>query len=234
MFRKDDAANHKRRAFLTSIAKAITEKLIHSGDAKSLVRALSKQAALRRFAVWSSDPVLEANIVAGGYGALLPPADGRPVAGFVLVNATGGKLDYYLHRSMTYQRSGCTGVSSAVATFTVTNTAPASGLPPYVTQRRDRAPVGVKPGDDRVLLTYYAGHGAVIHSITLDGKDVSFVSGSEKGLVTASVDLELPRGRSREVSVALTEQPAVSNVFILDQPAATPTTVTLSGSTCGG
>ena len=70
--------------------------------------------------------------------------------------------------------------------------------------------------------------------MTLDGKDVSFVSGSEKGLVTASVDLELPRGLTREVSVALTEQPAVSNVFVLDQPSAVPTTVTLSGSKCGG
>ena len=34
-------------------------------------------------------------------------------------------------------------------------------------------------------------------------QDVSFVSGSEKGLVTASLDLELPRGQTHDVSVTL-------------------------------
>lgn len=234
MFRHDDAANSHRRAFLTLMAKAITEKFIHGGDAKALVRALAKQAAQHRFALWSEDPTLEANIAAGGFGGLLPAADGRPVTGFVAVNATGGKLDYYLDRTMTYDRTGCTGTSSSLATFTVTNTAPASGLPPYVTQRRDHAPAGVKPGDDRVLVTYYAGHGATITSMKVDGKAVTFVSDSEKGLATAEVDLELPRGTSRSVSVAVAEQPAVSDVEVIDQPLARPMTVTLSGSRCGG
>ena len=82
------------------------------------------------------DPAVEARIRETGYSGALP-SGAPPFAGVVLNNAAAGKLDYYLRRSLTYARTGCGPTRDVVATIDLTNTAPATGLPPYVTDRLD-------------------------------------------------------------------------------------------------
>jgi hypothetical protein len=210
-----------RKAYLSGLAKAAADKITHGGDGTALVRALSRAATERRLVVWSADAAVEKLIAEGGWGGTLDPA-GRPFSGFVVNNAAGSKLDYYLHRSMTYRRVDCGPGGASVATLTLTNRAPARGLPPYVTVRADQHTDAVQPGDNRLLVTYYASPGADLQSITLDGKPLITATAPESGLVSVTVDVELPTGGSRTLRVVFSEPAAYQPVQILRQPLVWP------------
>jgi O-antigen/teichoic acid export membrane protein len=227
-FNNDD----QRKAYLVAVAKAVSEKVSTGGGSTTqLVRAVAKAAGQRRIVVWTADPAVEANLVQSGYAGVVKGGSG-PYSGFVVVNATGGKLDYYLNRSMSYVRNGCGANGTAVASFTLTNDAPTSGLPPYVTIRNDVAPPGAEPGDNRLLVTYYATTGSTIRSVTVNGKLVTLASSHENGLVTITLDLELPVQSSAVMVVTVNEPAANKPVEILNQPLARAMRVTVGGDVC--
>ncbi|MCU1659833.1 MAG: hypothetical protein JWO57_4489 [Pseudonocardiales bacterium] len=222
----------KRKDYVVAVSKAASTKLLSGTETTKLLRAASKAAHERRIVVWSSDPAVEQNLIAAGYAGDVSAGHG-PVSGFTVVNAAGAKLDYYLDRAMSYQRTGCGTGSTAVATLKLTNGAPRSGLPVYVTTRADHAPPGTKPGDNRVLVTYYATQGALVGKVTLDGKPITVASLPENGLVTVTLDVELPVGTSRTMTVTVEEPPATQAVQILRQPLVRPLSVTVGGWRCG-
>jgi len=141
-----------------------------------------------------------------------------PVSGFTVVNAAGSKLDYYLDRSMTYSRFGCGDKRLVTASLKLTNDAPTSGLPPYVTIRADNPTYPTKPGDNRLIISYYGTPGGVARAVLVDGKKVPVSVTTEDGLVSITVDLELPAGQSRTVAVQLVEPAATGKVQFIDQP----------------
>jgi hypothetical protein len=223
----------ERKAYLLQVSKAISDKLISgSGSNIDLIRAAAKAAGERRLVVWSRLPSVQANIAASGYGGIVEGGHG-PVSGFTVVNGAGTKLDFYLGRSMSYQRTGCSAGSTAVATLKLTNGAPRSGLPSYVTTWATTPPKGIKPGDNLLLVTYYASTGATIRSVTVDGKPITLASATENGLVTVSLALLLPVGSTHTIAVTTSEPAADSPVQILRQPLALPLQVSVSGDRCG-
>lgn len=222
--------NTERKAYLVSVAKAVSDRLTHGGSARELVKALSNAARARRLLVWSAQPALEQQLVAADWaGAIGPPASGA-FSGFTVNNASGGKIDYYVQRTMGYQRSACATGGSATATLTLHNTAPSSGLPSYVTTRLDPVPAGSGPGSEQVIVTYYATPGARLPSIELDGEPMTVATAPERGLVTATVRVELPAGATRTVRVQVTEPSTAGAVTLLQQPGVLPLDVTTSGA----
>lgn len=212
------SSDSRRNAYLRSVAAAAAKTMVSKGgrDPLRLFSALATAVSQRRFAVWSADPTLESKIIDAGYGAVLQPSSA--FTGFTVVNAAGGKLDYYLDRRMSYTRASCAAGATAVAKFRLTNGAPRSGLPGYVTQRVDAHPAHIKAGDNRLLVTYYASSGARIVSTTLNGKPVAAATAPEKGLVTVTVDVELPVGATRLFTVTVREPAPSSALQVLDQP----------------
>lgn len=227
---KHDTA--ERKQYLSTMAKAISQRLLAGGDGAGLVRAASRAAGERRLMVWSADPAIEKLIVQSGWAGALD-ANGAPFSGFVVNNAAGSKLDYYLDRTMSYERTGCGAGSTAVATLTLTNAAPRSGLPAYVTFRADTAASRARPGDNRLLVTYYGTPGATIQSVQIDGKPVILASLTENGLTTITADLELPVGATRTITVHVREPAADRPVQLFEQPLVRPMKVTASGDRCG-
>jgi len=223
----DDAA---RKAYVIELARAISHRLAAGGKPQRLVRAVSHAAKERRFVTWSADPRIEAEIVAAGWAGALPSA-GTPASGFVVNNAGGSKLDYYLHRSFSYARSTCAAGATATATLRLTNGAPA-GLPAYVTFRADTAARRSKPGDNRLLVTYYASAGARIRSVSLDGRRQSFTTAPENDLPSVTVDVELPRGAARTLQVVITEPAATGPVSVIRQPLVRAAAVTVRAPSC--
>ncbi len=219
-----------RREYLISIAQAVSQKLLTGGSPKQLASAGARAAQQRRLLVWSSDAPVEQLLIESGYAGTLPSTN-APSTGFAVVNAAGTKLDYYLDRTMSYERSSCSA-GAATATFTLHNGAPTSGLPPYVTTRLDSQAATAAPGDNRLLVTYYGSAGASIAAITVDGKPVSFSVGREQGLSLATVDLELPVGASRTIAVHVNEPKAVKPLQVLKQPLVRPMSTTVSGPSC--
>ncbi len=214
-----------RKAYLIDIARAISTRLLSARGSPGLVQAAAKAVDERRIVAWSAEPGLQQRLAAGPISGTLDPGAGY-FAGFTTVNATGGKLDYYLTRQMAYSRCGCGAGSVSTSTFTLANEAPAGPLPSYVTLRLDSPGYRTEPGDNKVLLSYYGTPGSRIDSVTLDGRRTVVMPSSERGLTVLTLPLELARGSRHTVMVTAIEPARSEQTRILRQPAVNPVSVT--------
>ncbi|MDT4921672.1 MAG: hypothetical protein QOI15_2574, partial [Pseudonocardiales bacterium] len=147
---------NERKQYLLDIAKRVSEHLIDSTvSASSLVDAMGRAMGERRVLVWSADPAIEAELTRTSVSGAVPTTD-APYTGVVVINQSTSKLDYYLDRAITWQRTGCGSTRTVIAAVKLTNTAPASGLPPYVTIRSDLPRASARPGDNNDDVSYYA------------------------------------------------------------------------------
>ena len=117
-------------------------------------------------------------------------------------------------------------------TITLTNNAPASGLPPYVTSRFDRRSYPVKPGDNRLSVSYFATQGALLQGATVAGRPGRGRIGAERGHPVYTVDVELPRGTSRTVVLRLREPVGNGEPIVLRQPLVRPLHIKLDDASC--
>ena len=226
------AANLQRRAYLLGIATAVSKRILDPhGDSTALARAAGKAADERRLLVWSADPAVQARLAQTSVAGIIPTTT-APYVGLSIVNDGGNKLDYYLDRSLTWQRTGCGPTRRTTVTITLTNNAPASGLPPYVTTRSDSRSYPVKPGDNRLDVSYLATQGALMNSVTIGGRPDTASIGAQLGHPVYTVDLELPRGTSRTIVLQLSEPAAGGKPIVLRQPLVRPLKVTLQDAVC--
>ncbi|MEV6739049.1 DUF4012 domain-containing protein [Streptomyces sp. NPDC051104] len=215
-----------RKAFFVEAARAAAEQLMKAADdphlLPALLRAVHDVQREGRLQVWSAHPDEQRQLESRPFGGALPEGPG-PFAGLVVNNAAGTKLDYYLDRSLVWAPGACTNTGRSVTvTVTLTNRAPASGLPYYVTQRVDAPPYRTRPGDNRLMVSYYAGKGAHLTRATLDGHPVELIPGVERGHPVYTLDLELPRQSSRTLVLHLREPEADRAPTILRQALVTP------------
>lgn len=222
-----------RRQFVVEVLRAAADRLTSgSGNPGQLARAVSIAASEQRFLVWSGDPAVQRQLEQTSYAGVIPE-DGRPLAAAVLNNVAAGKLDFYLTRALEYRRSGCGPQRDVVATLTLTNHAPASGLPEYVTLRLDASqPAGVQPGDNRTMLDYYATAGAQLLSATVNGKPATVAVLADRGHPIFRVDVELPRGQTQTVVLHLQEPAGDGDPLIWKQPGVAPLTVQANNQRC--
>lgn len=228
------ADNGQRKAFLVSILKATSRQIIDGrGSAVALAQAMSRAGKEHRLLVWSSDPSVQTRLQETPYAGAIPNDD-RPITAVIVNNAAAGKLDYYLSRSVNYQRSGCGRQRDVLVTIKLTNDAPASGLPPYVYTRLDRfRPAGVKQGDNRTLLDVYATPGAQLLSASLNGKPTTAAVEHDLGHPIYRMDLELPRGTTQTITLHLQEPSGSGAPLVWRQPGVTPLAVTVDDQHCG-
>jgi Protein of unknown function (DUF4012) len=220
-----------RKAYQLRIADAISGRLLSARGSAGLVRAAARAAGERRIMLWSADPAIEQRLATKAVSGSLQSGPGY-VAGFSTVNATGGKLDYYLSRAMSYSRRGCGAGSTSTSTFTLANQVPAGPLPDYVTLRLDRPSYPTRAGDDKVLLSYYGTPGSRIDSVTLDGRPVIAMPTSERGLSVVTLPLELARRSQHTVTVTATEPARANQTQIIRQPAVNPVVVSIQLPDC--
>jgi hypothetical protein len=224
--------NADRKKFVVGVLKAAANKLISgSGSATGLVQAASRSASEQRLLVWSRDPTVEALLEQTSYAGALPTGS-RPFSGLILNNAAAGKLDYYLDRSITYSRTGCGSRRDVQVSIALTNTAPASGLPSYVTTRLDTPPAAAKPGDNRVLLDYYATDGALLQSVSLNGQVTTASALQIQGHAVFRMYLELPRGTTQTIVLHLDEPAGKGAPRIWRQPGVTPIDAKVLNQSC--
>lgn len=224
--------SEQRKEYLRTIAKSVSTHIVDSdASSKELVDAVGKAIGERRFMVWSADRSVEANILRTATSGAVPRTK-APYASAWITNFGGNKLDYYISGSMAWARTGCGTTRKVTVTLTLRNDAPASGLPPYVTNRSDLHPSSVRPGDARDLLSYAATEGSLLDSATLDGKRATVAVGAERGHPVYYVDLELPRGTSHTLVLHLSEPQGKGPVVVLPQPLVHPLGVRVSDAAC--
>jgi hypothetical protein len=224
----------QRKQFVVDVLHATSDKLTSgAGGTAQLARLVSLAAKQQRFLVWTRDNAVQRLLQQTSYAGVLPGGD-RPLVAPVLNNVAGGKLDFYLTRSLDYHRSGCGPTRDVTVTLSLKNNAPASGLPPYVAGRGDHdKPAGAKPGDSRTMLDYYATPGAQLLSVTLNGIPTTSTGLRDRGHPIFRVDLELPRGTTQTVVLHLLEPAGSGEPIIWRQPGVTPLAVQAYSQRCG-
>ena len=226
------AGNAQRKQFLLDVARAVSEKIVHThADSTALVKAAGQAGVQRRLLVYSTDPRVEADLQQTSLSGAIPRTS-QPYAGLVINNAGGNKLDYYLDRSMTWRRTGCGATRHVTVTVRLTNAAPA-GLPAYVEERNDHPSFKTEPGDNLEFLSYYATHDAILDSIRLDGKTQPISANFERGHPLFGLDIELPRGQTRTLTLQLSEPAGTDPPIVLRQPLVRPLHVRVEDQTCG-
>jgi len=227
-----NAENVRRKLYLLEVASAASTKILSShAEPTALLRAAGKGAGERRILVWSADPAVQRDLAQTSVSGMIPTTT-APYAGLSIVNAGGNKLDYYLDRSLTWQRTGCGPTRHTTATITLTNDAPASGLPPYVTGRYDTLTRPVKLGDSRLAVSYFATQGAKLESVLVAGKPGTGRMGAELGHPVYTIDVELPRGTSRTIVLQMSEPAGTGAPIVLRQPLVRPFNVTVGDAVC--
>ena len=226
------AAIAQRKAYQLGIASAASKKILGArGELTALVQAAGKAAGERRLLLWSADPAVQADLAQTSVAGIIPTTT-APYVGLSIVNDGGTKLDYYLDRSLTWQAASCGPTRPTTVTITLTNNAPASGLPPYVTLRGDARSYPIKSGDNRLEVSYLATQGALMQGVTIAGRPGTASIGSVHGHPVYTIDLELPRGTSRTIVLHLSEPTGTGAPIVLRQPLVRPLSVTLEDVVC--
>jgi Protein of unknown function (DUF4012) len=226
------AAIAQRKAYQLGIASAASKKILGArGELTALLQAAGKAAGEGRLLLWSANPAVQADLAQTSVAGIIPTTT-APYVGLSIVNDGGTKLDYYLDRSLTWQAATCGPTRKTTVTITLTNNAPASGLPPYVTHRGDARSYPIKPGDNRLEVSYLATQGALMNGVTVAGRPGTASIGSVHGHPVYTIDLELPRGTSRTIVLHLSEPAGTGAPIVLRQPLVRPLSVTLEGAVC--
>ena len=192
-------------AVVVALVQQVFEKL-QSGDVDpvALAKALREPASKGSLLVWSADAATEQALGEHTVGGVLPDGVG-PVVRAAVNNGAGNKLDAYLATKVTYYQGVCTdGVRTGSAVVTLTNNAPASGLPSYVTGRQDLAPAqrALAPvGSNKSLLYVYGPVGSDIALATIDDREVAVPVGVERGHPVWRIDVVLDPGQTKRVEV---------------------------------
>ncbi|MBE7189596.1 DUF4012 domain-containing protein, partial [Jatrophihabitans endophyticus] len=221
----------KRKQFLATIAQAVSRKLLDVASPSELVAPLRRAVAEHRILVWSDVASRERALAAAGVAGVLRPGN-APFSGFVVDNASGGKMDFYLHRSTTYRTSTCRAGRTATASFTLSNETPDYHLPAYVTYVSGGRPAGAAPGFNRTIVAYYATPGARIRSVELDGKPLHLTPVREDSLTSVRTTVDLPADAHRTLRVVVREPATTGPVQILRQPLVHPLHVRTLGPSC--
>jgi hypothetical protein len=213
-----------RRAFDTVVVRL--QKPATGGLARELVRAVSTGHVF----LYAVDPSLQTELERSRIAGALPSSG--PFLSVVTQDVGGSKLDYYLHRSVSYDSepsdvavalgAGPETVESAKITVSLRNDAPADGLPSYVTNRADD-PKPRLVGQLKSWVSVYLGPRSTYSVATLDGRRLAMSSQVERGLSVFSCFVTLDPGQT--VTLVLTaEQPAAPGSALLwrQQPRVAP------------
>jgi hypothetical protein len=204
-----------RKRFLDDIARSVAKKFVAtSASPTSLLKAAGKAAGEHRLLLWARDPAIESRLAELPLAGEIPTTS--PYAGLAIVNTLGSKLDYYLHGSFSYQRTGCGTTRSVTATIALSNDAPPH-LPKYVYGYTGFHGYQSKRGATRLAVYYYASSGAKLTSVTNGGAAFDSVTGTERGHPVVKMNLTIPAGQTRTLVLHLTE-PAGSGPPIVRLP----------------
>ncbi|CAN5528357.1 hypothetical protein BH20ACT2_BH20ACT2_15360 [soil metagenome] len=148
----------------------------------------------------------------------------RPVVGDVLsvtnTNASGNKIDLFLERSLAYdvRWDPATGSVAATATVTLTNTAPADGLPNYlignVVGNTSVTGEDLPPGTNRTYLSIYSPW--LLEEARVNGRSTAVESQVELGRRVYATFLTLPPGGTVTVELDLRGGLRAGAPYVLD------------------
>jgi len=216
-------ANPDRVDALETLGTEVIARLITGSlpEPVELADALAPLVSERRLLVWT-DQAEEQDVLGriGLLGALpeLSESGGFSVA---VTNAGASKIDVYLDRQVDVAVVEGADGPELEATVTLTNNAPASGLPRYVIGNS----VGLPEGSSRLIVAFYGPAG--LTTAVRDGEPVSLSSEQESGWFRYGSFVDLAPGGSTTYTLRfdLGGDPAPGDVdpVLFEQPLAART-----------
>jgi len=191
----------ERIDLLEAIARTTVEQLL-SGTLPApneLARVFGPLAADDRFMAWSNNVDEEALFSKVGMSGQFPQLSGGDGVAVTVDNGGANKIDAYLDVAVEYQRAppGPDGRTVGTVTVTITNSAPAAGLPGYVIGNAFGLPLGT----NRMLLSIYTALDPGAETVA--GEPVELVNGEVFGWNVSRRFLDVPPGESRTVTLTV-------------------------------
>ncbi|PCK22346.1 DUF4012 domain-containing protein [Rhodococcus qingshengii] len=226
---------YARKDYLQDIAKAVIEKInSRSGSMKDLFKAISRAVSEQRISVWSANPT-EQEFIAGTAVAHTVPEDSSPYANVIINNGAGGKMDYYLARSIAYRADSCEGERrNSTVDVQLTNTAPMrDDYPSYLVGRRTEVTqYPGPPGTNRSVVSLFATEGAELSQVTINGAPSFAIMTKELGHPVFTVQVLTEPGKSADIQFQMTEPTASGEARVPIQPLVLPAHVEVDVPTC--
>lgn len=232
------AQNDARDQLANRLGSTIVRRILAGrSDPRLLVDAVTRAADHGRALVYSAHGDEQTALARTRVSGELV-GSGRPDVTVVINNGGGNKLDYYLDRTVTYALGACrTGDRNNRLTVTLTNHAPAAGLPEWV-KGNPLAPVNgttFPPGTNRALVYVYATAGSHLRSASVEGASLRVRYGAERGHPVFAFPLDVAPGQTRAVRLDLIE-PArprdEDRPHIVEQPLARAQHSRVTGPVC--
>lgn len=193
--------NTERIDLLETLARTTIDRLLAGSlppppRLAALLRPLVQQ---QRLAAWAERDAEQEVFRNANMTKEIEAEPGAHVMAYTLYNAAGNKIDAYLDASADYSVTTDIATGDLVGTLTLRmrNTAPASGLPDYVIGNLVELPRGTNRTIVSVLST------AAVRSMSTDRGNVSWITGAERGLSTASTTIEIEPGGEVVLTVEL-------------------------------
>ena len=229
----------EREDILAAVTEATVDQVLGSPlpGPQVLAADLSPAATQGHISAWASRPDDQRLFTLAGIDAALPSLDGHDGLAVVNDNASANKIDSFLKREVRYEATfdEQTGHTGAVASVTLTNTAPSTGYPDYVIGNRLELPKGT----NRTILSLYSP--LSLQGVTLDGESIGQFRDTELGWNVYSTLLTLAPGERVTVKFALEGdlEPGTYQLVYRPQPLRLPerlfaTTVDSRGRTIAG
>jgi hypothetical protein len=228
-----------RKPLLGDAASRIFDRFIGvSKPSLGMVQAVASAASGGHLLLYSDDPATERVFVqTGAAGALAPP--GGDLLGLFQNNAGANKIDYYQHRSVSYDvRLLAGGVAAGRADVRVRNDAPSAG-PAYVIGPYDAS---FRAGESVSYFSLYCGPECGLERSTRDGKDNPLQPGEELGYPLFQDYVRIRSGEDSQMGFSLktdgawtgTDRAGTYRLTFLNQPTAHPTAVRIAITTPPG
>lgn len=215
--------NSARKDYLESIATTAATKILGGGSTTGILGALGRAADEKRLAAWSAVPA-EQDVLASTVLGHVVPETNSPYASVVVLNGGEGKLDYYLHRSLSYVAGDCSAPRrQSTVTVDLRNGAPLGPLPDIVA---GKSSPGSPPNTNRLLVSLYATTGAELQGVSVDGASTTARIGAERGHPVFTTTLLIPPGGSQRLVFDLDEPTSPGEPVVPVQPLVEPTSVT--------
>ena len=195
---------------LDAIARAVIDQLLGGSMPSPLViaRDLGPLVSQRRLLFWTDD--LAEQDLLGRFGLLGAMPDLRPLTpaafAFTVNNGVGNKIDAFLETTSTLHVEQREDANVLVAEVTLTNHAPAEGLPFYLIGNIVDLPMG----SNRFLITFYSATPPT--SVEQDGAEWGLEPGEEYGWFAGSVYGRLASGESTTYRLEYVLPPSVTTL----------------------